>query len=717
MPKAAASKAVASKAAASARRCRGAAGGQLALAAPPDTRRSGRSGWKSRNAKPRPYKKTGKYSVAWSKEIQAQPLKHLFGAFLAFLESLPVTIHQTRCVQAIGRELAMCKPDLQPKETRWTAKLPQVIGAGLGVDFETTADPVVITCIHAGTLFDAWSSSGNSQGPAIQKGDVIETVDHLGQASGEEIVRHIKGGKASKGKHFRVHFLRTTLVSVEPLVSQKELVEKWQSAVQQPDRPPTLQQLMKAVLARTNKGIKKQRCRLITRPPSQRWSRRSKKGTPAAPKDAAPKAVRVARFPAAPASGRGATPPPLGRGPYPSWARPAAAAVPAPCLRTHPVMRQLRALCASCGAAAVAAALEKFLGESPPRGCSVDSLADKWWFMPEAHSETEHETSAKADRLVALWNDFISRGVIEEFMVPRAALMILRQREVPDALCDTCGRELQGGAPVRPDSWVQCSHRFCSHCLLGRALAPDGRCRLCAGVHAKKLGAAERRGERAFRATVRQYSSVLATVAGLRARVADKSAGAGPTTGTAAEDAERNATQDLIGGDGSDADSEFAEDVFAGAEIVSVSGVMWRAGPEDDTEARQEEAPQHLEEDELSQAEVARRYCEDRLRSLREEHPNISESTAFRAMALIPFRHLIPEDLLPEYLCSCGRRVCICRHKVAALKLQVETLKEEIRGHLAARPPAETREQGEVPRGSRPADEPAEPPAKQARTV
>ena len=169
MPKAAASKAVASKAAASARRCRGAAAGQLALAAPPATCRSGRSGpsgrsgWKSRNAKPRPYNKTGQYSLAWSKEIQAQPLKHLFGAFLAFLKSLPVTIHQdvqeqliqTRCVHRIGLELAMCTPDLQPKETRWKAKLPQVNGADLGVDFK--GDTVVITCIHAGLQSASWT--------------------------------------------------------------------------------------------------------------------------------------------------------------------------------------------------------------------------------------------------------------------------------------------------------------------------------------------------------------------------------------------------------------------------------------------------------------------------------------------------------------------------------------------------------------------------------
>ena len=85
----------AAKAAASARPCRGAAAGQLALAAPPATCRSGRSGpsglsgWKSRNLKPRAYNKTGQYSLAWSKEIQAQPVKHLLEAFLAFLNSLP----------------------------------------------------------------------------------------------------------------------------------------------------------------------------------------------------------------------------------------------------------------------------------------------------------------------------------------------------------------------------------------------------------------------------------------------------------------------------------------------------------------------------------------------------------------------------------------------------------------------------------------------------
>ncbi len=421
MPKAAASKAVASKAAPSARRGRGAAGRQLApapekaevpvadVAAPPAKRRSGRSGWKSRNENPRPYKKTGKYSVAWSKEIEAQPLRHLFGAFLAFLESLPVTFYQTRCVEAIRRELEMCKPDLEPKETRWKAKLPAAIGGGLGVDIETTADHVVITRIRPGRLFDAWNRNDLPQDLQIQEGDVIETVDDLGRASGQEIVDHIKGGKASKDKHFLVHFVRTTLVSVEPLVSREELVAKWQRAVEEPDRPPTLEQLMKAVLARTNEGVKKQRWRLITRPPPQSWSR-SKKGTPTDAKDAAPKAVRVAGFREAPASVRGVTAPPLGRGPYPSWARPATDGVPAPCLRNDPVMRQLRDLCGSFGAAAVGAALKRFVGESPARGCSGDSLADKWWFIREAHSETAPATSAKADRLFALWNGFVSRG-------------------------------------------------------------------------------------------------------------------------------------------------------------------------------------------------------------------------------------------------------------------------------------------------------------------
>ncbi len=301
-------------------------------------------------------------------------------------------------------------------------------------------------------------------------------------------------------------------------------------------------------------------------------------------------------------------------------------------------MRQLRTLCDSYGAAAVGVALQKFLDERPDLGCSGASLKKKWWFW-QHNSETEDETAAKAIRLGALWNGLISNAVIEEVMVPRVALMILRPREVPDAA--SCSRKGRGDVPT------------------------------------KKLGIAQRiaqrPGERAFKDTLQQYSCALDTVARLRARVADKPPGAGPAT--AAEEGERNAMQamqDLKRAQRSESEAEFGEDVFADGEVVSV----W---PEGDTEARQQEAAQHLEEEELSQAERTRRDCEDTLRNLRRQHPSLSASTTFRAIARLPqrLRDLIPEDLRPQYLCSCGRRVCICRHQVVALKLQVETLKDD----------------------------------------
>ena len=453
-----------------------------------------------------------------------------------------------------------------------------------------------------------------------------------------------------------------------PDMSTTELVEKWKGQIADVNRAPSLDQLVRAVLVCVDNSMKKNRSIITTRqlPSKSNWSRTKKDVTTTS-------ALHIC-------TGKR---PPVGTGSYPKLARTAQGQIPG---LKNQSMRNLYNMSKTFGPSAVAYACKKFIQDNPEVDCTMTQLSKYDWFAEYAEMTFAPPILKRGSHLLSLWKDMLNKNEINAAMVMRAVVLVLRPIEVRDKTCGMCSCKLDPGDLMRRDDWNPCKHHFCNNCLAGRALSNDGGCRLCAIAQSKRLRCSIQRATKDFKVLVHEYWKELTCFVKLHqfakanpmaperkthVTLVDAVEDPNQQSGTPCDEpvslAGQSTSEDkVVNPSASEDEEEFSNVCWKDAEVVApidphtMKHSVWVIKETDDSrDARR------IHSNKMAQLEESRALkveLEGKMLTLLNNCKELKTSLPYRAIATFHKDKLahVPQDLYPDYVCNCSRRVCIC---------------------------------------------------------